>query len=191
MAFGYSILRHRRINTANDEDAQLAKEETRAMTPLDVNGKEEWEEILDGFARDTNMTACLMDKDGGMLFCRVERYPLCAAVRGNPDATTSICSQTNMAMLAVVGKTNKPEVDMCEAGLLRVVVPVLHNGEMIGQVTACGVASKDEEADTFRVSKELDISEEKAKELLRSTPFGTEEGLQNAAARLFEQLSSK
>jgi ligand-binding sensor protein len=174
--------------TAN---ARPVKEEDCAMTPLDVNSKEEWEKILDGFARDTNMTACLADKDGGVLFCRMARYPLCAAVRENPDATTAICSQTNMAMLAEVRQTKKPEVDMCDVGLFRIVVPVLHDGEMIGQVTACGVASEDEEVDTFRVSKELDISEEKAEDLLRSTPFGSEEELENLAARLFDQLSSK
>ena len=119
----------------------------------------------------------------------MDRFPLCAAIRENPDATTAICSQTNMAMLSVVGKTKKPEVDMCEAGLLRIVVPVLHDGEMIGQVTACGVASEEEEADTFRVSKELGVSEEKAEELLKSTPSGSEEDLQNLAARLFDQLT--
>ncbi len=161
------------------------------MTPLDVKSKEEWEKILDGFAQETKMTACLMNKDGGPLFCRVDRYPLCAAVRENPQATTSICSQTNMAMLAVVGKTGKPEVDLCEAGLLRVVVPILHDGEMIGQITACGVAAEDEEVDTFRVSKELDISEEKAEELLKSTPMGNEEELQEMADRLFDRLNAQ
>lgn len=161
------------------------------MTPLDVKSKEEWEKILDGFARDCNMTACLTDKGGGVILCRMDRYPLCTAVRENPQALTAICSQTNMGMLAVVSKTGKPEVDLCEVGLLRVAVPILHNGEMIGQVTACGVASTEEEADTFRVSKELDMTEEKAEELLKSTPSGSEEELEKVGARLFEQVNAK
>lgn len=161
------------------------------MTPLDLKNKEEWETILEGFARDTNMTACLTDADGAILACCADRYPLCAAVRSKSDAIMSVCSQTNVAMLSVIKKTLKPEVDMCEAALLRVVVPVLHDGEFIGQVTACGVASEDEEADTFRVSKELDIPEEKAKELLQSTPFGSEEELKRVADELFDRLGSQ
>jgi ligand-binding sensor protein len=159
------------------------------VTPLDLKTEKQWKEILEGFAKDTRMTACLTDKIGKQIICVADRFPLCATVRENPDALMSICSQTNTAMLAVVNKTKQPEVDICEAGLIRAVVPVVKNDALIGQITVCGVASHDEELDSFLVSKEAGISEDKVEELAKATPFGSEEELQAACSRLFENLS--
>jgi ligand-binding sensor protein len=160
------------------------------MTPLDLRSKEEWEGILDRVATDANMTACLMDEAGALLFCRYDRYPLCAAIRANQDATTFICSQTNTVMLATVEKTRQPAVDFCEAGLIRLVVPILHGDEMVGQVTACGLAVKDEEPDAFLVAKQLGISEEEVLHLAESTPFGSEDEVRQFCTRLFDELNS-
>ncbi len=160
------------------------------MTPLDLRSKEEWEDILDRLAREANMTACLMDEAGGLLFCRYDRYPLCAAIRDNQDATTFICSQTNTVMLATVEKTRQPVVDFCEAGLLRLVVPILQGDQMVGQVTACGVAVKDEEPDAFLVAKQLAVSEEEVLRLAESTPFGSEDEVRQLCTRLFDELNS-
>lgn len=159
------------------------------MTPLDLKSKEEWEKILDRLAQDSNMTACLMDDKGAMLFCRTERYKLCAAIRGDSEATTFICSRTNAAMLAVVEKTLRPLVDFCEAGLLRMVIPVLYQGAMVGQLTACGLSSEEDELDSFLVARQLGVPEEKVLELAKSTPAGSQEDLQELAERLFEELN--
>jgi ligand-binding sensor protein len=159
------------------------------MNPLEFKTKEKWEEILNRFARDANMTACLTDDTGKQLICAADRYPLCAAVRETPDALMSICSQTNTAMLAVIKKTLQPEVDVCEAGLIRVVVPVVRDGVLVGQVTACGLASNDEELSSFLVAKEVAITEDKVLELAKATPFGSEEELGKLCDRLFQELN--
>ncbi len=159
------------------------------MNPLDLKTKGEWEEILNRFARDAKMTACLTDDTGKQLVCAGDRYPLCEAIREVPGALMSICSQTNTAMLAVLKKTLKPEIDVCEAGLIRVVVPIVQEGELVGQVTACGLASNDEELNSFFVSKEVAITEDKALELAKATPFGSEEELKKLCALLFQELN--
>jgi ligand-binding sensor protein len=161
------------------------------MTPLDLKTKEEWEGILTRFSADTKMTASLTDDAGKILLSVNSRYPLCSAIRENPDALTFVCSQTNTAMLAVVSKTLEPVVDLCEAGLIRVVVPVLHDGSLIGQVTACGLASNEDEPDAFLVAKQLDITEEKVLELAQSTPSGSEEELEQICSRLLDEISKK
>jgi ligand-binding sensor protein len=158
------------------------------MTPLDLKSEDEWKEILDRFSTEVNMTACLTDDVGKQLFCSGDRFPLCASVRDDKDALTFICAQTNTAMLAVVKKRLQPEVDCCEAGLLRLVVPIVQNNELIGQVTACGLATEDDETDTFLVAKQLGIPEAEVAELAKSTPAGSEEKLKQSGARLFEEL---
>lgn len=161
------------------------------MTPFDLKSKDEWKEILNRFSTEVNMTACLTDESGSQLFCSGDRYPLCSSVREDKDALTFICAQTNTAMLAVVKKRLQPEVDLCEAGLLRLVVPIISNNELIGQVTACGLAAEDDELDTFLVSKQLGITEAKVADMAKSTPVASEEELKQIAARLFDELHPK
>lgn len=161
------------------------------MTPLDVKSKDEWTEILNRFSAQVNMTACLTDESGSQLFCSGERYPLCSSVREHKDALTFICAQTNTAMLAVVKKRLQPEVDLCEAGLVRLVVPIVRNNELIGQVTACGLAAEDDELDTLLVSKQLGMPEAEVADLAKSTPVGSEEELKQMGARLFDELHPK
>jgi ligand-binding sensor protein len=156
--------------------------------PISEN-KEEWRKILARFAQESKMTACLTDDTGGNPECFFDRYPLCAAVRRDQEATTFICSQTNTAMLAVVKKTLKPEIDICEAGLIRLVVPIVQDGRLIGQVFACGLASRDEVVNSFLIAKHLNITEEQVLELAQSTPFGSEEKLKPLADSLFKELN--
>jgi len=165
------------------------KQKGKHMTPMDLKTKEEWEMILERVARDLNMTACLTDDTGVPFFCRLDRYPVCSAIRANPEATTFICSAINSAMLAVVKKTLQPEVDMCDVGLLRVVVPIVRDGILVGLVTACGLASKDEELNTFLVAKQLGVSEERVQELARPTPFGSGDEVERLGERLFDELN--
>lgn len=161
------------------------------MTPLDLKTKEEWEEILDRFSEETQMTACLTDPAGNQYFCRNDRYPLCSTIRDNQESLTYICSQSSSAMIAVIDKTRKPETDLCEAGMIRTVVPVLNNGDMVGVVTACGLASDEEEIDEFLVSKQLDITEESALELIKETPSRSEDEIEEISEQLFRKLNAK
>ncbi len=163
------------------------------MTPMDIKTEGEWKQIVEEFAGKVAMTTCLTDADGAHpSLCHPERYPVCAAIRADPDSATFICSKVNVAMLAVARKTLRPVIDMCDAGLFRLVVPLVRDGVLVGQVIACGVASddEDEELDAFLLSKQLGIPEEEVLELARATPAAAEDDLMRHADQLFVQLNS-
>jgi len=160
------------------------------MELMDVMPQGEWEELVDGFAREVGMTACLADREGNPMFCRADRFPLCAAVRVHEQAKRSICSQTNAAMLAVVKQTLLPEVDLCEAGMLRAVVPVVRDSAPIGHVMTCGLACEDEELSELLLTRELGISKEQVRALAQETPVGSEDELGERAAALYGRLNS-
>lgn len=159
------------------------------MSPFDIKSEAEWGDILAKFSAEVKMTACLTDATGAQLFCVGDRYPLCGGIRDDKEALTFICAKTNSTMLAEIKTSLKPQVDLCEAGLVRVVAPVIKDNELVGQVTACGLASDSDEPDTFLVSKQLGISEEKALELAKSTPLGCEETAKELVTKLFHELS--
>ena len=162
--------------------------------PMDLETEERWKEIIGRFAGKVAMTSCLTDDAGAHPnFCYPDRYPLCAAIRENPDAATFICGRVNVAMLAVVTKTLRPGIEICDAGMLRLAVPIVRDGVLVGQVVACGLASDDEdvEIDTFGVSLQLDLPEEDVMKLTRSTPVGSEAELELHAQQLFELLNPR
>jgi ligand-binding sensor protein len=156
---------------------------------MEMQDNIELKKILEDFAREVQMTTCMTDETGADPKCCFDRYPLCAAIRKNQTAATFICSQTNTAMLAVVRKTRKPEIDICEAGMIRLVVPVLQNGELKGQVFACGLAAEDEELNSFLIAKQLNLTEQEVLELAKSIPFGSIEKLRQPVDRLFRILN--
>ncbi len=159
------------------------------MTPLELKPEAEWHAILDRLFAETTMAACLSNGKGEVLFCRGERFPLCAAIKGTPTAATYICGQTNTAMLAVVKRTLRPAIDLCEAGLLRMVIPIVRDGALVGQVFACGLAAEGEELDPFMVAKQLGVGEERVTELASATRAISEAELTPVADRFFRELN--
>lgn len=160
------------------------------MTPLDIMSKDEWDEILQEFARKTKMVACLGDPKGNVIQCRSERTPLCHAIRSKQDTLTFVCGQASTTMSAVIAKTLKPELDFCQAGLMRVAVPIVRDHSMIGQVFACGLASEEEEIEISLLAKQLEISENEVQEMVKSIPVDTEEAVEREAAELFNKINS-
>lgn len=160
------------------------------MTPLDMMSKDEWDEILEEFARKTQMVACLGDPKGSVIQCRSDRTPLCLAIRSNQETLTYICGQASTSMGAVITKTLKPELDYCQAGLMRIAVPIVREGSMIGQVFACGLASEEEEIDISLLAKQLQVTENEVREMVKSIPVGTEEAVEREAAESFDKINA-
>ena len=73
--------------------------------------------------------------------------------------------------------------------MIRIVVPVLQDGKLKGQVFACGLAAEDEELDSFLLAKQLDLPEQEVLELAKSTPFSSIEKLKEPVDRLFRILN--
>ncbi len=159
------------------------------MGPYELRDKNAWAEVLANVERQTRMVAALTDAKGSILQTCGERHPLCASIRGDPDSLTSVCSQSNTAMLAVVNKTLTSLLEECDVGLMRMVVPIVREGLLVGQVTACGLAQRDEEVDSFYVSKLLGVSEERADELIAVVPPGESKQIDVVAALIFTELN--
>lgn len=136
------------------------------------------------------MAACLTDAEGNILQSEGERSPLCAHIRNNNEALIFICSQTNRTMLAEVTQTMKPLVDVGEAGLCRLVVPIIVNGAIIGMVTACGAALEGVEIEGFLIAKQIGLSEDEVARLAKSTPTSKEEDIVEVATSLFEKINA-
>lgn len=161
------------------------------MTPLDLKNRKEWAGILARVAEATKMTATLTDDQGNhILEEQGQRYPLCLKIREKEASRTFICSQTNVAMLEEAKRALEPVIDECEAGLVRMVVPICRDGVLIGQLTACGLASKEEEEiDPFLIAKQVGVSEGEVEDLATLTPAVSKADIRRIAAQLHDELN--
>jgi ligand-binding sensor protein len=63
---------------------------------------------------------------------------LCPAIRKNPKALSQVCglAHQNMARIAMHSRT--PVVEECDAGMVKIVVPIFREDDFIGAVGGCG-----------------------------------------------------
>jgi len=161
------------------------------MNPLKLKRKEEWNELLRLIAEETEMTVSLTDGKGNRLLqSQGERCPLCAKIREKEDSLTFICSQCNTAMLREARQVSMPIIDCCDAGISRMVVPIIREGMLIGQVTACGGILEDEEIDLFLIARQLGITEEEVEALAASSPIISKDEVRRKAYKFFTELNS-
>ena len=67
-------------------------------------------------------------------------------------------------------KTRQAVVEECDAGLVKMVVPIFFADEFVGAVGACGFLLDDGEVDSFLVNKMTEIDEDKIELLTDGIP---------------------
>lgn len=148
-----------------------------------------WQGILEKLGFSSKLVVSLTDAKGGILLTSSNaRNPLCNSIRNKPEALKFICSQTNTAMTQQVHATREPVIETCEAGMLRIAIPVIYENEIVGQITGCGVMEAPEEIDAFYLSKQIDITEENVSELMQQITISSKQSLLNVATDTKKEL---
>jgi ligand-binding sensor protein len=93
----------------------------------------------------------------------------------------------NIATLAM--RSKQPVIEECDAGMLKLIVPIFSNDEYVGAVGACGFLLDDGEVDSFLVNKMTDISEEKVERLAEGINSITTEKAEILAQYITDQIS--
>jgi ligand-binding sensor protein len=61
-------------------------------------------------------------------------------------------------------------IEECDAGMIKLVVPIFLGSEFIGAVGACGMKFEDGDIDSFLVNKMTDIAEDTVESLSATVP---------------------
>ena len=153
-----------------------------------IKSREEWQQILDDLFEELGLPAALMDRENAVLQTSGERNPLCATIREREGSLSFICGQTQQFLSELARRTKKPVVEMCEAGLVKLVVPFFLNGVCAGNVTACGAVCPEEEIETYLIAQSTGVSEEDIEALCQEVPEIEREKVVQAAFRLFQEI---
>ena len=136
------------------------------MNLTDIWPLENWVDLENDIHTKYGMDVNVFNTDG----VRISEFKkwvnkLCPAVKATDKGQSFICAVAHMNIATQAMKTRKPVVEECDAGLVKIVVPIFIDETFIGAVGACGLLLDDGEADTFLINKITGIDEETAERL--------------------------
>ncbi len=136
------------------------------MKLTDILPLEKWMEFEQEISRRSGLGANVFGTDG-VRITDFHHWPnrLCPAIKATDKGQAFICAVAHMNLATEAVKTGKPVIEECDAGLMKMVVPIIVHGEYLGAVGACGLLRDDNEPDAFLVNKITEIDEEKVEEL--------------------------
>ncbi|PIP42030.1 MAG: hypothetical protein COX19_02060 [Desulfobacterales bacterium CG23_combo_of_CG06-09_8_20_14_all_51_8] len=89
----------------------------------------------------------------------------CPKVKADDRGQSFICAVAHMNIAEMAKNAEAPVIEECDAGLLKLVVPVMVDDEFIGAFGACGMILDDGEVDSFMVHKTIGMDEEEIESL--------------------------
>ena len=159
------------------------------MKLTDLQPLEKWVALEETIRRRSGMRASIYDVDGiGITGQSRQANDLCPAIRATGKGQTYICAVAHQNMAAMAQKSRSPIIEECDAGLLKIVVPIFFQGKFIGAAGGCGRLLEDGEVDDFMINKTTDLSEEKIAELAGSVTAISREEAEGLAAFIADAI---
>ena len=138
------------------------------MELTDLLSVDEWmkleKEIHERYGLDTNV----FNTDG----IRITPYKswvnrICPEIKATDKGQSFICAVAHMNLAVMARNSGQAVVEECDAGIVKIVVPVFVADTFVGAVGACGKCLEEGEVDAFLVNKITGIEEEKVESLAR------------------------
>lgn len=114
---------------------------------------------------------------------------LCPEIKATDKGQSFICAPAHMNIATLAMRSKQPVIEECDAGLLKLIVPIFLNDEYVGTVGACGFLLDDGEVDSFLVNKMTDINEDKVEGLAEGIDSITTEKAEILAQYIVKQIS--
>lgn len=114
---------------------------------------------------------------------------LCPEIKANKEALAAICAPGNQNFMAQARQTKTAVVDECDAGLLKIAVPIFVGDEFLGTAGGCGLLLEGGEVETFLVNKTTGLDEDEIAELCKDLDPITEAEARKAASVIESRLA--
>ena len=146
------------------------------MKLTDIAPLEKWLELEQKINERSGLNASVFDV-AGVRITEFKRWAnkLCPVIKADEKGQNYICAVAHQNIAAQAERTQQPVISECDAGLMKLVVPIFINGEFIGVAGGCGYVLGNGEVDSFMVNKTIGIAQEKLKDLSADVPVMTME----------------
>ncbi len=131
------------------------------MELTDILSKEEWKQFEDELFEKFQIFCTVYDTSGTSItgnrnWCN----KLCPQIKANKDALSAICASSNQYFMAQAKQTQDAVIEECDAGLMKIAVPITVEGKFMGTAGGCGLLPDGGEVETFLIGKIMGLSEE-------------------------------
>lgn len=159
------------------------------MKLTDVQPMEKWLELEEEIYRRSGMRASVYDVNGvGITGKSKHANKLCAEIRATGKGQTYICAVAHQNMAAIAQNTKKTVIEECDAGLIKIVVPIFVGGEFMGAAGGCGLLAENGEVDEFMINKTAELPEARISELMSTVGTLTMRAAEELAAFIEAQI---
>ncbi len=159
------------------------------MELTDILPIDKWVEFEKDITGRSGLDASVFNTDG----IRITDFkqwanPLCPAIKATDKGQSFICAVAHMNLAIQASRTGKSVIEECDAGLVKMVVPIFVGDEFVGAFGACGFLLDDGEVDGFMINKTTGIDEDKIESLSTDIKSITTEKAESLAAYMEEQI---
>ena len=144
------------------------------MKLIDIAPLEKWLELEQKINERSGLNASVFDVQG-VRITEFKRWAnkLCPVIKADDKGQNYICAVAHQNIAAQAERTRQPVISECDAGLMKLVVPIFVDGEFLGVAGGCGYVLGNGEVDSFMVNKTIGIDKEKLKDLSGDVPVMT------------------
>jgi len=161
----------------------------KPMNLIDIAPAERWVELEQEINRRSGLDANVFNVDGYRISdCKNWANPLCPEIKATDKGQSFICAPAHMNIAVMAMKSRKTVIEECDAGLVKMVVPIFIAEEFVGAIGACGFLLDDGEVDSFLVNKMTEIDERKIEQLSAEIPSITTAKAESLGRYITEQV---
>jgi ligand-binding sensor protein len=161
------------------------------MELIDLMSVEDWMALEKEIHEHYNLDANVFNTDG----IRITPYKswvnrLCPEIKATDKGQSFICAVAHMNLASMARKRREAIIEECDAGIVKIVVPIFVGDDFIGAMGACGKCLEDGEVETFLVNKITDIAEDKVENLARDVGYISSETIGRLVSHVEEKLQN-
>ena len=159
------------------------------MKLTDIVPEETWVELEEEINKRSGLDANVFNVEGYRISeCKNWANKLCPEIKATDKGQSFICAPAHMNIAVQAMRTKKTVIEDCDAGLVKMVVPIFVDEVFVGAIGACGFLLDDGEVDTFLVNKMTGIEEEKIERLSEGIPAITTSKAESLSKYITEEI---
>lgn len=141
------------------------------MKMTDIMSTDGWLELERELFEKFNINAEVVEEDGKRvtdrrLWCN----KLCQCIRESEAGTGGICAPSGQEFVRLTREERKPFIEECDIALVKINVPVIVGGELVGAVGGCGPLPEGNELEDFMVTVTMGMEEDQVSKLAATIP---------------------
>lgn len=159
------------------------------MKLTDVAPLERWVELEIDIHQKSGLDVNVFNTEG----YRISEFKkwannLCPEIKATDKGQSFICAPAHMNIAAQAMRSKRPVIEECDAGMIKLVVPIFVHDEFLGTIGACGFLLDDGEVDSFLVNKMTDINADTVERLSEGIPSITTTNAETLGQYITEQV---